>query len=121
MSSSKKNSKLCKPNALVFEVLLNKRKVALAESADLSVLSTIVSAVGKLGPKATGTKKRSEGYSLTLHVGGLIGRKNKTPDEHLSWLKKKIKVGDEIRIRIVKSNAATHSCHMAMFLAIFNG
>ena len=41
---------------LALEVLLNGKRIAIAGADDLNVLTGIVTAVGKLGPKASGTK-----------------------------------------------------------------
>lgn len=88
---------------LGLEIFVNGRKVSLAGADDLSVLSGIVSAVGKLGRKTSGTKAHRKGYDLWLSVGGLTGRVDGTPDEHLRWVgHKKLKIGDRVNIRVRK-------------------
>ena len=88
---------------LALEIFLNGRKVVLAGADDLSVLTGIVSAVGKLGRKTSGTKANKKGYDLWLTVGGLTGRIDGTPDEHLRWVgRKRLKIGDRVDIRVRK-------------------
>jgi len=92
---------------IALEVFINGRKLALAGAEDLVVLSSIVDAVGKLGRKASGPKGRSKGYDLFLSVGGLTGRKDGRPDEHLRWAElKRLKVGDEISVRLRRITVA---------------
>ena len=91
---------------LALEVFLNNRKLALAGADDLVVLSSIVSAVGKLGRNVAGTKAQ-KGYHVFLHVGGLTGRKNRIRGEHLAWIEmRKLKVGDKILVRVRKVTEA---------------
>ena len=71
----------------VFQVYLNGKRVSTAGVGNLGVLGAHVSWV-----------RRSVEEELTLHVGGLI-----TPtEEHVRWLDRKLKIGDEIRIVIVQ-------------------
>ena len=73
----------------VFHVYLNGEKVSTAGVGETGVLNTIVSWVRREG--------RSE-EELDLRVGGLI-----TPsDEHVRWLDRELKVGDEVSIRIAE-------------------
>ena len=89
---------------IVFEVFLNGRSVGRAGAKDLGVLSTHISGVGMLGPSAKG--KGPKDRDLHLSVGGLTSRK-RPPDEHVSWLSiHRLKVGDEVRVRIVESAQA---------------
>lgn len=81
------------------EVRLNGKKVALAGAEDLSVLSGIVTAVGRLGKN---TSRKGSTKDLHLSVGGLTSRKLGKSNEHLSWLShRKLRVGDEVTFRIV--------------------
>ena len=83
---------------MAFEVVLNGRKIALAGADDLNVLNGMVTAVGKLGSKASGTKAHPKGYDLHLSVGGLTGRQGGLPRGHVRWEEmKKVKVGDEVK------------------------
>jgi hypothetical protein len=81
----------------VFHVYLNGKKVSTAGVGELGVLGAHVSWV-----RRTGNLSRKPGRveeELTLHVGGLV-----TPtDEHVRWLDRKLKVGDEVSIRVVES------------------
>jgi DNA-directed RNA polymerase subunit E'/Rpb7 len=50
------------------------------------------------------TKRGLGKEALHLHVGGLV-----TPtEEHIRWVDRKLKVGDEVRIRIVKEAPVDH-------------
>ena len=49
------------PKLIAVEVSLNDKLLAVAGAKDLSVLSAIVSASGKLGPDSHGTKSRKGG------------------------------------------------------------
>ena len=86
---------------LVFQVYLNGKKVSTAGIGDLGVLGAHVSWVRRKDGKTLARKPDSMEEELTLHVGGLI-----TPtEEHVRWLDRKLKVGDEVRIRIVEDGA----------------
>ena len=92
---------------LALEVVLNGHRIAVAGADDLAVLHNIVNAVGKLGRTASGTKAHPKGYDLWLTVGGLTGRKGGVPDDHLRWTDmKKLKVGDEILVRVCRVKVA---------------
>ena len=92
---------------LAYEVFVNGRKATLAGADDLSVLSSIVSAVGKLGRRTSRSKGNRNGYDLWLSVGGLTGRKRGLRNEHLDWTKqRKLKVGDEVRIVVCQVSRA---------------
>jgi len=74
-----------------FEIYLNDERLCLAGIGDDGVLSAIVNWV-------TGKKTAD----LFLQVGGLI---NPT-DEHVSWIRqKRLRVGDEIQVKVVKANS----------------
>ncbi|MEW6741241.1 MAG: hypothetical protein AB1486_00655 [Planctomycetota bacterium] len=89
---------------IMFDVSLNGKRVALAGAKDLEVLTTHVTATGKLGP-ATMTPRGSV-YDLYLSVTGLTGRK-RGPDEHLRWFPlRPLEVGDEILVRITEGATA---------------
>ena len=91
---------------IVFEVLVNGRRVARAGTDDMGVLSTHVTGVGKLGPRSTGTVGVRRTYHLDLHIGGLTSRARRA-DEHLRWgSRKNLKVGDEVTVRILKGATA---------------
>jgi len=91
---------------IVFEVLLNGRRIARAGTEDMGVLSTHVTGVGKLGRRSRGTVGRPKKYDLDLHIGGLTSRARRT-DEHLRWGPRRIlKVGDEVTVRILEGATA---------------
>jgi hypothetical protein len=91
---------------IVFEVLLNGKRLARAGTEDMGVLSTHVTGVGKLGRQSKGTKGAPESYDLDLHVGGLTARARQA-DEHLRWgPRTQLEVGDEVTIRIVEGTKA---------------
>ena len=88
---------------LALEVLLNGKRIAIAGADDLNVLTGIVTAVGKLGPKASGTKAHPKGYEVDLNIGGLTGSYGGGRDEHLDWeQQKRLKVGDDVLIRVCR-------------------
>ena len=92
---------------LALEVVLNGDRIAVAGADDLNVLTGMVTAVGKLGRKAFGTKAHPKGYDVRLSVGGLTGRQEGTPNEHVRWEEmKKLKVGDEVLIRVLRARVA---------------
>ena len=74
-----------------FEVFLNDKKLCLAGIGDDGVLSAIVNWV-----------TRGQAGDLFLEVGGLVSPNR----EHVKWVKQKpLRVGDEIRVRIVESSS----------------
>jgi hypothetical protein len=92
---------------LALEIFVNGKKVSVAGAEDLTVLNAIVNAVGKLGSKTSGVKAHGKGYDLWLTAGGLTGRTDGTPDEHLRWVRhKKLKIGDRVEIRVRKTSTA---------------
>jgi hypothetical protein len=93
---------------LALEIFVNGRKVSLAGAEDISVLTGIVNAVGKLGKKTSkGKETHAKGYDLWLTVGGLTDRADGTPNEHLRWVgHKKLKIGDRVEIRVRKATTA---------------
>lgn len=92
---------------LAYEVFVNGRKVALAGADDLSVLSGIVNAVGKLGRRTVRSKVHPKGYDLWLTVGGLTSRRRGLTNDHLDWTKqRKLKIGDEVRILVCQVSKA---------------
>jgi hypothetical protein len=72
-----------------FEVFLNKKKVCLASIGDNGVLSAIVNCL-----------TRDKVADQFLEVGGLASPTH----THIAWTKqKRLRLGDEIRIRIVET------------------
>ena len=91
---------------IVFEIELNGESLGTAGANDLSVLTAIVSAVGKLGPNSIGAHQRAHHYDIELAVGGLTSRAEGSPDEHLDWIKRALKTGDVVTVRLVEAEAA---------------
>jgi hypothetical protein len=90
----------------VFHVYLNGKKMSTAGVGELGVLTALVSCVRRKGERRRIKKPDRVEQEITLDVGGLI-----TPtDEHVRWLDCKLKVGDEVRIRIV-DNAPSERPH----------
>jgi len=85
----------------VYHVYLNGKKVSTAGVGDLGVLGAHVSWVRRRGERTLAKKPESVEEELTLHLGGLI-----TPrEEHVRWLDRSLKVGDEVRITIAEDAA----------------
>jgi len=91
---------------IVFEIKLNGESIGRAGTDDLSVLTAIVSAVGKLGANSQGASDEKDTYHVDLSVGGLTARADAAKDEHLDWLKQRLKPGDVIAITILESRSA---------------
>ena len=89
-----------------FEIELNGKSLGTAGADDLSVLTAIVSAVGKLGPDSTGAHQREHHYDIELTVGGLTSRAEGSPNEHLDWIRRALKTGDVVTVRLVEPNVA---------------
>jgi hypothetical protein len=80
----------------VFHVYLNGRRVSTAGVGDLGVLGAHVTWVRRKGELTREGKVDSVEEEFTLHVGGLI-----TPrQEHVRWFEDRLKIGDEVRIRV---------------------
>jgi len=95
---------------IAVEVSLNNEKLAVAGADDLCVLSTIVNATGKLGPKSHGTKFEDSQFDLSLRVGGLTSRGNGLEDEHPVWVERmNLSVGDVVTVRLVETSAVDES------------
>ena len=74
---------------LAYEIHRNGKRLAVAGLDGDCVLSTIVTHVeGRGGPR------------LDLHVGGLIT----ATEEHVIWRNTRLKLGDEVKLRIVEAN-----------------
>jgi hypothetical protein len=73
-----------------FEVYLNDKRLCVAGIGDSGVLNTMVDHVVGYG--------RNE---LLLRVGGLISQ----TEEHVVWRRKRLKTGDEVRVKIIESTS----------------
>ena len=84
---------------IAFEIELNGESLGTAGANDLSVLTAIVTAVGKLGRDSTGAYQREHHYDIELTVGGLTSRAEGSP-------KRALKTGDVVTVRLVEAEAA---------------
>ena len=89
---------------IVLQVTINDKLVASAGRNDLSVLTAGITAAGVLGNKSIGTMSEKEGFRLDFHAGGLSAKSDNEQGAHFRWLDEKIKIGDEIKIRVLESN-----------------
>jgi hypothetical protein len=85
----------------VFHVYLNGKKVSTAGVGDRGVLGTHVSWVRRTDEHTLSKKPGSAEEELRLDVGGLII----PADEHVRWVDRKLKIGDEVRIVIAEDAA----------------
>ena len=86
---------------IAFEIKLNRQSLGTAGADDLSVLTAIVSAVGKLGPTSQGARQRETDYHIELRVGGLTSRSENLSDEHLDWIEQTLKPGDVVTVTVL--------------------
>lgn len=75
-----------------FEVYLNGKRLCVAGIGDNGVLTTIIDHVSGHG--------RNEEH---VHIGGLIS----STGEHVGWGRKRLKTGDEVRVKIVESTSVS--------------
>ena len=85
---------------IVLEVSVNGEEICRAGAPDLSVLSAIVLAVGKLGDLSRGAVGRESTIDLEIRVGGLTA-KTKGLDEHLDWAQRDLQAGNIVTIRLL--------------------
>jgi hypothetical protein len=86
---------------IAFQIEVNGEPFGTAGADDLSVLTAIVTAAGRLGPNSRGSHAREHDPHVELSVGGLTSRAELSDDEHLDWLKHTLKPGDVVTIRVV--------------------
>jgi hypothetical protein len=85
--------------ALILEVWINGERHAVAGHEALSVLSTVITASGRLGSDSEGTVGQQGAQEVHLHVGGLTSRGAGRPDHHLRWGgHRELLPGDEVRV-----------------------
>jgi hypothetical protein len=90
---------------IALEVSLNGKRVCIAGADDLSVLSTHVTACGKLGKKTIPTRPDETTGDLYYTVGGLTSRRDPNQDVHLRWKEiAPLKVGDVIQVKILETD-----------------
>jgi hypothetical protein len=85
----------------IFHVYLNGKRVSKAGVGDLGVLGVHVTWVRRKGEQTMAKKPDSVEEELLLHVGGLIS----PAKEHIRWLDRGLRVGDEVRIKIVEDSS----------------
>ena len=91
---------------IAFEIELNGKSLGTAGAEDLSVLTAIISAVGKLGTKSQGAREREHDHHVELSVAGLTSRSETSKDEHLDWIKQTLESGDVVTVRLVEATSA---------------
>jgi hypothetical protein len=92
---------------IVFEVSLNGKRVCVAGAEDLGVLTTSVTAVGKLGNRTVPLRPDQTGGEIHYSIGGLTSRKNPDKDVHVRWKSvAPLGVGDVIQVKILEGEKA---------------
>ena len=87
-----------------FRVQLNDGHPVVGGANDLGVLTTTITAVGKLGPASR--PHRDDGtVDVSLRLGGLTSRGPGVPDEHLVWFEARdLKPGDRISLEVIETD-----------------
>ncbi|WP_019509129.1 hypothetical protein [Pleurocapsa sp. PCC 7319] len=85
---------------IAFEIAINDETKIVAGMEEISVLSFILCYHNALRDKNENLD------SIELQVGGLLHHA-RHDDEHLDWIKRHLKIGDEIKIRVVESSDLT--------------
>jgi len=93
-----------------FEVLINGRRACVAGVSTYGVLNVILSRV-KRSPmrfpeqkQVRYTKRAWSQENLDIHVGGLeINGEDERNDRHVAWLRRRIKPGDTIMVRVLSA------------------
>jgi len=89
---------------IAFQVTLNGKRVCVAGAEDLSVLTTVVTAAGKLGKRTVPPRPGDVTHDIHYSVGGLTSRPDPATDVHVNWKSIfPLKVGDVIQVRIVET------------------
>ena len=92
---------------ITFEVFRNGKRVCVAGAEDLAVLSTVISAVGKLGQKTVRSGSDATTKEIYYSVQGLTGRPNPDKDVHLRWKSvAPLRVGDVLQVKVNKLTPA---------------
>lgn len=79
---------------IAFKVSLNGRKVCVAGVPHLGVLSAILTSVRRR-PEHRGPTERA----LVVEIGGL----DSDTREHLTWLRRRLRIGDRVAIEILEA------------------
>jgi len=89
-----------------FKVQVNDQAPVVGGAEDLSVLTAIVTATGKLG-SASFPRHNDGTRDIDFRLGGLTARGGHEKDEHLTWLEARdLKPGDRVLIEIVETDVA---------------
>ena len=92
---------------IAFEVRLNGKRICIAGAEDLAVLSTIITASGKLGPKTVPARPDDTSGDVFYSVGGLTARPDPEKDVHVRWKSTApLKVGDVVEVKVLKVKKA---------------
>src|SRR5262245_39825640 len=93
---------------IAFEVKQNGKRVCIAGAEDLSVLSVIIMASGKLGGKTIFEEPADEVVTeLHYNVGGLTRRRDPKKDVHLTWKSVgRLRLGDSLEVTAVEVRKA---------------
>ena len=91
---------------LAFRVQLNAQQPVVGGADDLGVLTTTITAVGKLG--STSRPRRAiEDFDIHLRLGGLTSRGPGIQDDHLVWFEDyDLKPGDKVSLEVIEAAAA---------------
>ena len=89
-----------------FKVQVNDQAPVVGGAEDLSVLTAMVTATGKLG--SASLPRHDDGTrEIDFRLGGLTARGSQKKDEHLTWLEARgLKPGDRVLIEIVETDVA---------------
>lgn len=88
---------------LAFRIQLNGQPAVTGGAEDLGVLTTTITAVGQLGPKAQ-RRRSDEEIEVHVRLGGLTSRGPGIEDEHLVWFEEHaVKPGDKIVVEIIET------------------
>lgn len=90
-----------------FILYLNRKRVATAGVGDQGVLAANITWVGRKTQPFLSTRTVVVEEELGLALGGL----NTATDEHLRWRQRPLRVGDEVRIKIVEAKSVDRPRH----------
>src|SRR5262245_48853115 len=90
----------------VFHVYLNGRKLSTAGVGEDGVVTALVTWVRRTVEDTRSRKADSVEEALTLEVGGLV----RPSKEHVDWVDRKLKVGDEVTIRVAQDGKVDQPC-----------
>jgi hypothetical protein len=83
-----------------FILYANGRKLATAGIGSNGVLAVAVTWVGHV-KRAAGTKRAIARDEVGVRLGGL----DSDSDEHLDWCNQRLRVGDEVRIKVIETTS----------------